>query len=73
MTFPGVRLPWEELVEACQELRVLSLVDGAHGIGHIDLTHVSLMFSRAKFRIPDYLKISLLLNHCLTQRETMNF
>lgn len=38
VTFPGVRMPWEQLVKACRELGVLSLVDGAHGIGHIDLT-----------------------------------
>lgn len=40
LTFPGVRFPWESLVQACQELGILSLVDGAHGIGHIDLTHL---------------------------------
>jgi selenocysteine lyase/cysteine desulfurase len=40
LTFPGVRLPWEDLVYACRELGVLSLIDGAHGIGHIDLTHL---------------------------------
>jgi len=36
---PGVRVPWEKIVEACRELGILSLIDGAHGIGHIDLTH----------------------------------
>ena len=38
VAFPGVRMPWEALVKACRELGVLSLIDGAHGIGHIDLT-----------------------------------
>ncbi|KAL9117093.1 MAG: hypothetical protein Q9187_006373 [Circinaria calcarea] len=38
LTFPGVRMPWEALVQACKELSILSLIDGAHGIGHIELT-----------------------------------
>ena len=40
LTFPGARMPWEDLVAACRELGVLSLIDGAHGIGLIDLTHL---------------------------------
>ncbi|EMD61271.1 hypothetical protein GGP41_010156 [Bipolaris sorokiniana] len=39
-TFPGARLPWEDLVRICKELDILSLIDGAHGIGMIDLTHL---------------------------------
>lgn len=38
VAFPGVKMPWETLVKACREVGVLSLIDGAHGIGHIDLT-----------------------------------
>jgi selenocysteine lyase/cysteine desulfurase len=40
LTFPGARMPWEELVRTCRELGVLSLIDGAHGVGHIDLRHL---------------------------------
>lgn len=40
LTFPGARMPWERLVEACKELGVLSLIDGAHGVGHIDLSEL---------------------------------
>ncbi|KAI1387442.1 PLP-dependent transferase [Hypoxylon trugodes] len=40
LTFPGVRFPWERLVSICKEHGILSYIDGAHGIGHIDLRHV---------------------------------
>ncbi|KAK0609678.1 aminotransferase family protein-like protein [Bombardia bombarda] len=38
---PGVRVPWERLVKACRERGILSMIDGAHAIGHIDMTHTA--------------------------------
>jgi selenocysteine lyase/cysteine desulfurase len=37
VSMPGVRVPYERLVKACKEAGVLSIVDGAHGIGHLEL------------------------------------
>lgn len=34
---PGVRFPFESVVAACRELGVLSLIDGAQGIGMVDI------------------------------------
>ncbi|KAI4127512.1 MAG: hypothetical protein LQ338_003170 [Usnochroma carphineum] len=36
-SLPGVRMPFEKLVEICKREEVLSMLDGAHGAGHLDL------------------------------------
>lgn len=37
VSMPGVRMPFERLIQACKERGVLSCVDGAHGVGHVEL------------------------------------
>ncbi|WJG35369.1 pyridoxal phosphate-dependent transferase [Fusarium oxysporum Fo47] len=34
---PGVVFPWEEMVKTCRRLNVLSMVDGAQGVGMVKL------------------------------------
>ncbi|QKX63275.1 uncharacterized protein TRUGW13939_10444 [Talaromyces rugulosus] len=37
VSVPGARFPFERLIKACNEESVLSIIDGAHGIGQISL------------------------------------
>ncbi|KAI1741801.1 aminotransferase family protein-like protein [Xylaria scruposa] len=41
LTFPGARLPWESLVQLFKRQGIMTCIDAAHGIGHIDLTHLA--------------------------------
>jgi selenocysteine lyase/cysteine desulfurase len=37
VSMPGVRMPFERLTQKCKELGVMSCIDGAHGVGHVDI------------------------------------
>ncbi|SMN22002.1 similar to Naumovozyma castellii NCAS_0A13310 hypothetical protein [Maudiozyma saulgeensis] len=39
-SMPGVMLPYEKLITLCKKYNVLSLIDGAHAIGMVDLKFI---------------------------------
>lgn len=39
-SMPGVALPYKELIKLCKKYNVLSLIDGAHAIGMVDMDFI---------------------------------
>ncbi|CAH0057875.1 unnamed protein product [Clonostachys solani] len=37
VSMPGLRMPFEQMTQVCREEGVLSMIDGAHGLGHLDI------------------------------------
>lgn len=37
VSMPGIRLPFERLTAKSKELGILSCIDGAHGVGHVEI------------------------------------
>lgn len=50
-SMPAFRLPFEDLVSLCRKYEVLSVIDGAHGVGMVDLNLSELA--------PDFLVLNL--------------
>lgn len=71
VTAPGVRFPWEAVVAVCREMGVLSLLDAAHGLGHVDLEHLGVV--RPDFMVSNCYKCVWSTSHLTPHSYTYYF
>lgn len=64
VSMPGVRMPFEALTEACRELGIMSCVDAAHGVGHVELDLQKLDPDFFVSNCHKYNSLSLVIVHC---------
>lgn len=72
VSVPGILFPWEELVAVCKREGVLSLVDGAHGVGMLKLDLGSVQPDFFTSNCHKYVSPSLALVILSVMRKTNN-